>query len=188
MLFRIDLVSWMSKLSSFCRHFRCFPAATNHSRAVRSPSSLFSCYDCHVDSFPRQREITVEVVLEILKVSSNEVELVEAGQIQMDDSFMSVFLPWTARYNVPSALTPLPPSRVAYHVHRDALTAGLVVPCWPWATPGHAQPFPLILPTHENEAIAVSLTGQELFQSGGSKPKTANCTWRRDSQALHLTR
>ena len=91
MLFRIDLVSWMGKLSSFCRHFRCFPAATNHSRAVRSPSSLFSCYDCHVDSFPRQREITVEVVLEIFKVSSNEVELVEAGQIQMDDSFMSVF-------------------------------------------------------------------------------------------------
>ena len=51
----------------------------------------FSFYDCRVDSFPRQREITVEVVLEILKVSSNEVELVEAGQIQMDDSFMSVF-------------------------------------------------------------------------------------------------
>ena len=53
---------------------------------------------------------------------------------------------------------------------------------------GHAQPFPLILPTHENEAIAVSLTGQELFQSGGSNLKTANCTWRRDSQALRLTR
>jgi hypothetical protein len=148
----------------------------------------FSFYDCRVDSFPRQREITVEVVLEIFKVSSNEVELVEAGQIQMDDSFMSVFSSMDSERQCASALTPLPPSRVAYHVHRDALTAGLVVPCCPRATPGHAQPFPLILPTHENEAIAVSLTGQELFQSGGSKPKTANCTWRRDSQALHLTR
>jgi len=152
-LFRIDLVSWMSKLSSFCRHFRCFPAATNHSRAVRSPSSLFSFYDCRVDSFPRQREITVEVVLEILKVSSNEVELVEAGQIQMDDSFMSVFLPWTARDNVPSALMPLPPSRVAYHVHRDALTAGLVVPCCPRATPNHSRLYFQLMKTRPSPCL-----------------------------------
>ena len=140
-------------------------------------------------SFPRQQEITVEVVLEILKVSSNEseVELVEAGQLQMDDSFMSVFSSMDSKI------------QCALSAHALASLQNCV-PCasrcsnsrdWLFHAargPGHAQPFPLILPTHENEAIAVSLTGQELFQSGGSKPKTANCTWRRDSQALHLTR
>ena len=185
MLFRIDLVSWMSKLSSFCRHFRCFPAATNHSRAVRSPSSLFSFYDCRVDSFPRQREITVEVVLEILKVSSNEVELVEAGQIQMDDSFMSVFSSMDSK--IQCALSAHALASLQSCVPCASRCSNSRIGCSMLPT-GHAQPFPLILPTHEHEAIAVSLTGQELFQSGGSKLKTANCTWRRDSQALHLTR
>ena len=153
MLFRIDLVSWMSKLSSFCRHFRCFPAATNHSRAVRSPSSLFSFYDCRVDSFPRQREITVEVVLEILKVSSNEVELVEAGQIQMDDSFMSVFSSMDSKIQCALSAHALASLQVAYHVHRDALTAGLVVPCCPRATPNHSRLYFQLMKTRPSPCL-----------------------------------
>ena len=146
-----SMVSESKANSLLSRHFRCLSAVTKLQHTPAFPSPSFSCCDYQVESFPRQGQLTVEVVLEILKVSPHEAERVEAGQIQMDDSFMSVFFCHVRL-----------PDMMKYHVELHTICSKMLSKSWkywlfhwsmlpaghPWSCPNNPVCFQLMSQGH----------------------------------------